>query len=159
MIKRNKVVTITYSILDSTGAVAEQHDLPVAYVHGSASGLLPGIESALEGRQAGDRVEIELSPEEGYGTRDESLVFTDDIENVPPQFRRLGAEVVFQNDAGESKTFYVTGIEDGRLTIDGNPALAGQRVTCVLNVMEVRDATLDEIQTGQPADTPQSKVH
>ncbi len=159
MIKRNKVVTITYSILDSTGAVAEQHDLPVAYVHGSASGLLPGIESALEGHKAGDRVEIELSPEEGYGTRDESLVFTDDIENVPPQFRRLGAEVVFQNDAGESKTFYVTRIENGKLTIDGNPALAGQRVTCVLNVMEVRDATLDEIQTGQPADTPQSRVH
>lgn len=159
MIQRNKVVSITYSILDSAGVVAEQHDVPVAYVHGSAHGLLPGIEAALEGHGPGDRVEIELSPEDGYGVRDESLVFTEDIENVPPQFRRLGAEVVFQNDAGDTKTFYVTRIEDGQVTIDGNPALAGQRVTCVLNVIDVRDATPDEIRSGEPADVARPRIH
>lgn len=159
MITRNKVVSITYSILDNQGRVAEQHDLPVAYVHGSARGLLPGIESALEGHCPGDRVEIELAPEEGYGVRDESLVFTEAIENVPPQFRRLGAEVVFQNDAGDTKTFYVTQIADGLVTIDGNPSLAGQRVTCVLNVIDVRDATPQEIQSGEPADLQKPQVH
>lgn len=86
-IKLHKVVTITYSILNSQHAVVEQHDVPVAYLHGGKGGLLPGIEAALAGHQAGDRVEVLLGPEEAYGLRDESLVFTDDIDNVPPQYR------------------------------------------------------------------------
>jgi len=85
----------------------------VGYVQGANSGILPAIESAVAGRKVGDRIEITLPPQEGYGLRDESLVFEDDIENVPPQFRRVGAEVMFENEAGETKVFYVTAIEDG----------------------------------------------
>ncbi len=120
--------------------------MPVAYLHGGKGGLLPGIEAAL----AGDQVEVLLGPEETYGLRDESLVFTDDIDNVPPQYRYIGAEVEFQNEAGESKAFYVTRIEDGKLTVDGNPAPAGQAVTCMVNVVDVRDASADEIRNGIP---------
>ena len=147
-VAKNKLVYITYSILDSRGMVVEQHDIPVGYVQGANSGILPAIESAVEGRKMGDRVEITLSPEEGYGLRDESLVFVDDIENVPPQFRRVGAEVLFENEAGETKPFYVTSIEDGKVTVDGNPSLAGQSVTCLVNVMDIRDATDEEVEHG-----------
>lgn len=82
--------------------------------------------------------------------RDESLVFVDDIDNVPPQYRFIGAEVEFQNEAGEAKAFYVTQIENGQLTVDGNPALAGQTVTCMVNVIDIRDASPDEIRNGIP---------
>lgn len=149
-IKLHKVVTITYAILNNQHAVVEQHDVPVAYLHGGKGGLLPGIEAALTGHQTGDRVEVLLAPEEAYGLRDESLVFTDDIDNVPPQYRYIGAEVEFQNEAGEAKAFYVTRIEHGKLTVDGNPALAGQTVTCMVNVVDVRDASADEIRNGIP---------
>ena len=128
-VTQNKLVYITYSILDGRGMVVEQYDIPVGYVQGANSGILPAIESAVAGRKVGDRIEITLPPEEGYGLRDDSLVFEDDIENVPPQFRRVGAEVMFENEAGETKVFYVTSIEDGKLTLDGNPSLAGQSVT------------------------------
>lgn len=158
-VTRNKLVYITYSILDSRGMVVEQHDIPVGYVQGANSGILPAIESAVAGHKAGDRVEITLSPEEGYGLRDESLVFVDDVENVPPQFRRVGAEVLFENEAGETKAFYVTAIEDGKLTLDGNPSLAGQSVTCLVNVTDIRDATPEEIRNGRPLDVGPGALH
>ena len=158
-VKHNKVVTITYAILDHHQAVVEQHDVPVAYLHGGAGGLLPGIEAALEGHKVGERIELQLAPEDAYGVRDESLAFTDDIENVPAQYRRVGAEVQFQNEAGESKAFYVTRIEDGKLTVDGNPTLAGQTVTCLINVIEIRDASPEEIRNGMPLESAKGLLH
>jgi FKBP-type peptidyl-prolyl cis-trans isomerase SlyD len=158
-VTNHTLVYITYSILDARGMVVEQHDIPVGYVQGANSGILPAIEAAVAGHKVGDRVEITLSPEEGYGLRDESLVFQDDIENVPPQFRRIGAEVMFENEAGETKVFYVTAIEDGKVTVDGNPSLAGQSVTCLINVMDIREATPEEIRNGRPLDVQTGTVH
>jgi FKBP-type peptidyl-prolyl cis-trans isomerase SlyD len=158
-VARHKLVFITYSILDQRGMVVEQHDIPVGYVQGANSGILPAIESAVAGRKVGERIEITLKPEDGYGVRDESLVFVDDIENVPPEFRRVGAEVMFENAAGETKVFYVTAIENGQLTLDGNPSLAGQSVTCLVNVVDIRDATPEEIRSGRPLDVKTGTVH
>jgi len=158
-VTQNKLVYITYSILDARGMVVEQHDIPVGYVQGANSGILPAIESAVAGRKVGERIEISLTPEEGYGLRDEGLVFVDDIENVPPEFRRVGAEVMFENEAGETKVFYVTAIEDGKLTLDGNPSLAGQSVTCLVNIMDIREATPEEIRNGRPLEVKTGTVH
>lgn len=152
-IKNDKVVTITYSILNSQHAVVEQHDMPVSYLHGGQLSLLPSIENALAGHQVGDRVEILLAPEEALGLRDESLVLVDDIDNVPPEYRYVGAIVEFYNDAGKSKPFYVTKIENGKLTMDGNPPLAGQSVTWIVNVIDIRDARPEEIRQGIPDST------
>ena len=155
----HKLVYITYSILDQRGMVVEQHDVPVGYVQGATSGILPAIESAVAGRSIGERIEIKLLPAEGYGERDESLMFVDDIQNVPPEFCRVGAEVMFENESGETKVFYVTAIENGQLTLDGNPSLAGQTVTCLVNVIDIRDATPEEIQNGRPLDVKTGTVH
>lgn len=139
--------------------VVEQYDIPVGYVQGANSGILPAIESAVAGRKVGEWLEIKLTPEDGYGLRDESLVFTDDIDNVPPQFRRVGAEVMFENATHETKVFYVTAIEDGKLTLDGNPSLAGQSVKCLVNIMDIREATPEEIRNGRPHDVQTGTVH
>ena len=158
-VTHNKLVYITYSILDERGMVVEQYDIPVGYVQGANSGILPAIESAVAGRQVGERIEITLTPEEGYGVRDESLVFTDQLDNVPPQFRRVGAEVTFENEAGETKIFYVTAINDDQLTLDGNPSLAGQSVKCLVNVIDIREATPEEIHNGRPLDVKTGTIH
>jgi len=131
----------------------------MGYVQGANSGILPAIESAVADRRIGDRIEIALLPEQGFGLRDESLVFVDEIENVPLQFRRVGAEVMFENGSGESKVFYVTSIENGKLTLDGNSPLAGQSVTCLVNVMDIREATPEEIRHGRPFDAAPGTVH
>lgn len=151
-----KMVFITYSIVDASGSVVEQVDVPAGYVHGANSGILPGIEAALTGKRIGDKVEVKLAAEDAYGPRDESLVIVEQIDNVPPPFREVGAEAMFQNEAGESKTFRVTRIENGLLTLDGNHPLAGQSVSCHVNVLDIRDATPEEIREGRPAGAAQT---
>lgn len=147
-IRRNKFVSLTYSITDENNEILERIDMPVNYVHGRDSQVIDKIETALEGHQAGDEVSIELSPEEGFGEHQSELTFTDDINNVPPEFRHVGAEVEFQNDKGESRMFRVSKIKDGKLTVDGNHPFAGKAITYNIRVDSVRDATPDEITNG-----------
>ena len=158
-VSANKVVYVTYSILNEQGNVFEQYDVPIGYVHGANSGLFEKIEAALEGHEAGDRIEVSLPPEDGFGPHHPDMTFTDDIENVPPEFRRIGAEVEFENDKGESMLFHVTHIENGKLTVDSNHPLAGQTVTFVVHIADIRNASLDEIANGRPMDAAPTSLH
>ncbi len=139
-VQPGKYVGLTYTIMDDQGSVVEQHDVPLGFVYGSDTELVGGMDKAILGKQVGEEVEVKLGPEEAYGERDPSLTFTDDLDNVPPQFRKIGAEVQMQNEAGEVKTFYVTGIQDDKLTVDGNHPLAGKTLTIKVKIVEVRDA-------------------
>lgn len=149
---KDKYVELTYAILNEQGEIKERVDIPVKYIHGRNSGLFPKIEAALEGHTTGDRVEVSLTEQEGFGPSDPNLVFTDDIANVPPDFHRVGAEVQMQNDRGEAKQFVVTKIENGKLTVDGNHPLAGQTIKFVVTVGDVRDASDDELKFGVTQD-------
>ena len=144
IIKPGKFVSLTYSICDLEGNVLEQSDLPVNYIHGGETELIGDMDSAVAGKSAGDQVSITVKPEDGFGDHDPGLTFTDDIENVPPQFRQLGAEVQMQNESGEVKSFFVTKIENGRLTVDGNHPLAGKELKVNVKILEVRDATQED---------------
>jgi FKBP-type peptidyl-prolyl cis-trans isomerase SlyD len=144
-IKRDKFVSLTYTITDENNDIVERIDMPVNYIHGRDSQIIEKIEKTLEGCAQGDEISVELSPEEGFGEHQPELTFTDDLENVPHEFRHIGAEVEFQNDKGESRMFRVSRIEDGKLTVDGNHPFAGKVITYNVKVNEVRDATPDEI--------------
>ncbi len=78
-----------------------------------------------------------LKPADGFGNHDPALTFIDELANVPPQFQKLGAEVEAQNDKGV-------------LTVDGNHPLAGQTVKFNVKIIEIRDATADELKNGTP---------
>jgi len=152
-IKRDKFVSLTYTITDEDNDILERIDMPVNYIHGRESQVIEKIETALEGCEQGDEISVELKPEEGFGEHQPELTFTDDLDNVPPEFRHIGAEVEFQNDKGESRMFRVTKIGDGNLTVDGNHPFAGKVITYNIKVNTVRDATPDEIANGA-AQTP-----
>ena len=147
-ITKNKFVSLVYTITDEDDNILERIDMPIQYIQGSRSQIIEKIETALEGHKVGDLVNVPLNPEEGFGAHDPELTFSDDINNVPPQFHSIGAEVEFQNDNGESKIFRVTSIEDGKLTVDGNHPFAGKSITYNITVKEVRDATASELQNG-----------
>lgn len=152
MIERVRVgkwVSLTYSISDDQGRVLEQSDIPVHYVHGGDQEIIGGLDAAMLHKTAGDIVEMDVSPEQGFGVHDPSLTFTDEIDNVPPQFRYIGAEVEMENEAGESRLFRVTRMEDGRLTIDGNHPLAGKALRIRVRIESVRDARPEDV-TGMP---------
>ena len=147
-VTKGKVVTLTYSIRSESNEMLEQNDIPVSYVHGGNSQLLLKVEHALEGHEAGQQVSVKVHPEEGFGPRDPSLAFTDDLDNVPPEFRSVGARVEMQNDQGEMRAFYVTKIDQGKLTVDGNHPFAGKILLFAVRVLEVREATSDELANG-----------
>lgn len=144
IIGKGKYVSLTYTILDDQNNVVEQHDLPLGFVYGSDTELIGGMDTALKGKTAGDSVEVQIPPEAAFGAHDPSMTYTDDIENVPPEYRKLGAEVQMQNEGGEAKTFYVTHIGDGKLTVDGNHPLAGKTLTVKIKILEVRNAKSGE---------------
>jgi FKBP-type peptidyl-prolyl cis-trans isomerase SlyD len=102
-VTRNTVVHLSYSIWDQEGRLFEQFDLPVGYVHGVNGPLFEKIERALEGRNVGDRVEVLLGPKEGFGEHKPELAYADDIENVLPQHRRLGSEILFDNERAKAQ--------------------------------------------------------
>lgn len=148
VISKDKFVSLTYTITDTSGETLERIDLPIQYIHGRDSQVIENIEKELEGKQQGDVVSVSLSPEEGFGEHQDELTFTDDLDNVPAQFHQIGAEVEFQNDQGEVKIFRVVEITDGKLTVDGNHPFAGKTITYNITVKEVRDATPEELSNG-----------
>ncbi len=126
----------------------EQSDLPISYVHGGQSDLFEKVEHSLEGHKAGDSVSVFLAPDEAFGDRDPSLTYTDDIGNVPEEFRHIGAEVEMHNERGEVRKFVVSRIADGKLTVDGNHPMAGKNITFHIKIVAVRAATPDEVFDG-----------
>ncbi len=159
VVSKNKAVFFTYSIMDESGEIVEQSDLPIGYVHGADSNIIEKLESSMEGKKVGDKLEVMLTPEEGFGDSIPSLTFTDNLENVPSQFHHVGAEVEMKNDKGDIKKFSVSKIEDGKLTVDGNHPLAGKNVTFNITVTDIRDASPDEIQSGRPEDSIPPMLH
>jgi len=151
------LVSLTYRIRERGGDLVEPSDLPVGYIYDGESELIGGMDHSLLGKTAGDVVELTLEPHQAFGAHDPSLTFTDEIANVPPQFRLLGAEVPMQSETGELETFYVTRIENGRLAVDGNHPLAGKALDFRVQIHEVRKATSDDIvrlKSREPGSTP-----
>ncbi len=159
VVSRNKVVFIRYSVLDEGGQVMGQQDMPTGYVHGAGSGLFEEIEQALEGARVGDEVRAILSPDKAFGDSDPELVIVEDIDDVPPEIRYVGAEAALQNDNGDVMNFRVVAIGEGKITLDGNHPLAGREAVCVAEVLSIRDATPEEIKSGFPEEQGAPQVH
>ncbi|MDH3637244.1 MAG: hypothetical protein OES09_02105, partial [Gammaproteobacteria bacterium] len=138
----HKVVSITYMIRDPSGTIYDVRDIPLAYVHAVGGPLFPEIERALTDLQ---RVSVELTPEHAFGDPDPDLTFTDKLENLPSALRNLGAEFEAENERGERRTFRVTHIADGKLTVDANHPLAGKTLHFEVTVNTIRAARPDEI--------------
>jgi FKBP-type peptidyl-prolyl cis-trans isomerase SlyD len=144
-IDKDKFVSLIYTISDDNDVILERNDVPIQFIFGRNGEVIKKIEQALEGHVVGDRVSVRLNPAEGFGEYQPELTFSDDITNVPPQFRTIGAEIEFKNDHGEVKIFRVTRIADGKLSVDGNHPFAGMHVTYTITVVALRDATPEEI--------------
>jgi len=149
-IRDGKFVELSYKVIDGkTGQVLTSVDFPLGYVHGHNEILAPSVHKALEGRSAGDVIEVPIDGNQIFGARDESLVFTDRLENVPEEYRQIGTSILMENDKGQTRSFLVTRIDDKTLTVDGNNPLCGREVVFTLEIRTVRDATDEETRAGQ----------
>ena len=148
-IENEKFVELNYKVIDvKTGDVLVTVDYPLGYVHGVNDVLSEQVVNQLVGRKVGDIIEVPVDTKQLYGDRDESLVFTDRIENVPEEYREIGMTITMENDKGEPKPFIVTRFDDETLTVDGNNPLCGREVVFKLEVLTIRDATDEEVDIG-----------
>lgn len=148
-ISENKVVSIHYTLTNDGGEVMDSSDdqEPLTYLHG-AGNIIRGLETALEGRTAGDRLQVTVNPAEGYGERDESMIQAvprsafEGVEDIQPgmQFQAQSAEGI--------QLVTVVAIEGNEVTLDGNHPMAGITLFFDVEVKEVREATQEEIQHG-----------
>ena len=149
VIRDGKFVELTYTVTDrKSGHVLTRVEFPLGYVHGRNEILAPSVHRQLEGKSAGDAIEVTIDGNQVFGPRDESLVFTDRLENVPEEYRQMGTSILMENDQGRTRTFLVTRIDDRTLTLDGNNPLCGREVVFALRILNVRDATEEEMSTG-----------
>lgn len=148
-IAEQKVVSIHYTLTDSAGAVLDSSSgsEPLSYLHGFGN-IIPGLESALEGRQAGEKLSVTVDPEQGYGARDEGLV-----QAVPRSAFKgvagLAPGMQFQAQGPQgARLVVVTQVQQDVVTVDANHPLAGQTLSFEVEIAEVRDATAEELEHG-----------
>ncbi|MBL7845308.1 MAG: peptidylprolyl isomerase [Cyclobacteriaceae bacterium] len=147
-IAKNTVVSIHYTLRDDQGNVLDSSEGkdPLLYIQGIGN-LIPGMEEGLEGKLKGDKLDIKVTPEKGYGTRNDSL-----IQKVPrtafgDQEVRPGMQFQAQTSNG-AQVVTVTEVGLESVTVDGNHPLAGVGLNFAVEVMDVRQATEDELSHG-----------
>jgi FKBP-type peptidyl-prolyl cis-trans isomerase SlyD len=149
VIEANKYVELTYEVIDQkTEQVLTSVEFPLGYVHGVNAVLSPQVSAELEGRSAGEIIEVPLDCNAIFGPRDESLVITEYLRNVPEEYHEVGTAILMENERGETRSFLVTRKDSKTITIDGNNPLCGREVIFKLEILLVRDATEEEIEAG-----------
>lgn len=146
---KDKVVSIDYTLTNNNGQVLDssQGRQPLAYLHGNQN-IIPGLESALEGKQTGDSLKVSIPPEQAYGNHDPQMVQAvprgafKGVDNIQP-----GMQFQAQSPQGP-RVVTVTKIEGDNVTVDANHPLAGQTLNFDVTVREVRDATDEEKSHG-----------
>lgn len=149
IIAPGKYVELKYKVIDSKNkSVLTEVEFPIGYVHGVNEILAPPVMMELEGKAVGDTIEVPIDCNDLYGPRDESLVITEALDNVPEEYHEVGTAILMENDKGQTKSFLVTRVDGQSITIDGNNPLCGREVIFILEIILVRDATEEETEYG-----------
>jgi FKBP-type peptidyl-prolyl cis-trans isomerase SlyD len=153
IVARNRVVSIEFTLTGEDGAVIDTSagDEPLSYIHGTGT-LVDALEAAMEGKGPSDKVSLTLPPEKAYGVRDDSIVFTVPRTQFPADEEpEVGMEVMLQGD-GEGRMVTIVELNDDEVTLDGNHPLAGLTLRFDVEIVDVRDATPEEIEHGHAHD-------
>ena len=149
-VSEQKVVTMNYEVADDQGQLIDRSEEggPLAYIHGNGQ-LIPGLETALEGRGKGDKVAVDVPPEQGYGERDEEGVQTvarnqfDDSVEI-----EVGMQFEAQDEDEGHQIVTVVAVDSENITLDTNHPLAGKNLCFEVEILDVRDASAEELSHG-----------
>jgi len=147
-ISKHKVVSMDYTLTDDQGTVIDTSKgrEPLAYIQGIGN-IIPGLEAALEGRTEGESVAVRVEPEQGYGERDETLLRVVprnlfDVEEI-----QAGMQFHAQSEQG-TEVVTVVSVTDEEVSVDSNHPLAGVALNFDVTIVEVRDASEEELSHG-----------
>ena len=135
-ISNQKLVSMTYSIHEGTNLL-ENVDTPVSFIYGKETNLLPIVENSLKGKEKGNELTIEVSPELGFGEIDENLIFVDSTDNVLKEYSKIGMQIDFENDKGMKRKFRVTNVDKDKITFDGNHPFSGKTLVYKIKIIDV----------------------
>ncbi len=147
-IEDQKVVSIEYTLTDGEGNVIDSSNgrEPLAYLHG-AGNIIPGLEKALTGKSTGDSLTANIPPGDAYGEKDPQLVQAVPRDRFPANDIKVGMQFQAQG-GGQSRVVTVVKVDPDNVTIDANHPLAGQTLNFDVKVVDVRDATQEELSHG-----------
>ena len=142
-IEKDTVVTLHYEMFDANNQLIDKTEEPIAYLHGGYDGIFPLVEEALHEKNVGDEVDVLLQPDDAFGEQDPELLRIEPADAFPAEVK---PGMMFEADMpeGDVVVFRVTGVEDGKVTVDGNHPLAGMQIRFKAKVDSVREATQEE---------------
>ncbi|QPJ62343.1 MAG: peptidylprolyl isomerase [Candidatus Nitronauta litoralis] len=150
MIADGKVVTLHYTLKDEGGEVIDQSskEHPFAYIHGAGQ-IVPGLEKELVGAGTGDKKEVKVTPDEGYGEVNPELEFKVERSNFPADKElEEGMQFSAEMKDGRQVPFIITKLDGDDVHINGNHPLAGKTLHFSVEVGNIRDATDEEKSHG-----------
>ncbi|MCM2130908.1 FKBP-type peptidyl-prolyl cis-trans isomerase [Larsenimonas rhizosphaerae] len=151
LITSHHIVGFHYVLRDENGQVIDdscQREKPLYYLHGHGN-IMPALEEAMTGRTPGDRFELELSPAQAYGERNEALTQT--VSRGAFGASELEPGMRFQaNGPDGPRTVTVVSIDQDNVTVDANHPLAGRALNYSVEILDIRDATRAELAKGHP---------
>jgi FKBP-type peptidyl-prolyl cis-trans isomerase SlyD len=149
MIKKDTVVSFKFKVSDSTGKLLEESLEPAVYLHGGYGNVPKYLETQLEGHGAGEKLQVRVEPEQGFGARDETLVRHEPRDKLPAGHITVGMQISAQReDTNEPMTFTVKKINDQTVTLDANHPFAGITLVFDVEILDVRPARAEEISHG-----------
>lgn len=148
-IANNCVVTLAYILKDNDDNVIDKsEDGSFCYLHGAAN-IIPGLENALTGKAAGDEFSVSVSPEDGYGEHNPDMKQEVPREMFPAEQEIMpGMQFHAQSPEGHQIVVTVAEVKDSNVVVDGNHPLAGVALNFDVKVMEIREASAEEIEHG-----------
>ena len=145
----NTVITLNYVLKNEAGDILDEcSDGSFCYLHG-ASNIIPGLESALEGKTSNETFSLSLEPKEGYGEYNPEMTqmvtreMFGDVEKIEP-----GMQFYAESETGDQIVITIAAVDGENITIDGNHPLAGQTLNYDISIVDVREATEEEIAHG-----------
>jgi FKBP-type peptidyl-prolyl cis-trans isomerase SlyD len=148
-IAKNAVAALEYTLKNDGGEVLDTSEGrgPLTYLHG-AENLIPGLEAELEGKGAGDELSVRIAPADAYGERDEEMKQTVKRDVMPEDAQiEVGMQLQAESEGGVH-IVTVIGVEGDDIHLDGNHPLAGVALNFDVKVVEVREATAEELEHG-----------
>lgn len=159
-IRKNTVVTVDYRLKDEDGTLLDDsaQSGPMVYLHGYRH-ILPALEAALEGLEAGGPHHVTLAPEQAYGPHKENLVFEANREFLPDDLELYEGQQLTSGSHGRRFTLKVVRLTENGAILDGNHPLAGRWLTFDLDVRQVRPASKEEVRAQQARDATARGQH
>lgn len=144
------VVSIEYTLKNDAGEILDASDdaSPLHYLHGHGN-IVEGLEAALDGRSVGDSLNVSVTPERGYGVRDETLIFDVPRKNLPEDLDpEIGMQLGMTSDEGETVPVWIRSVSADSVCLDANHELAGETLHFAVKVLGIRASTPEELAHG-----------